>query len=151
MSQFATFPRSEAEEVGLSSERLLALTQAMGKAVKEGAIPGVATVVARHGHVVHTDAQGYLDIERRTPLGLDSIFRMYSQTKPVTAVLVMQLHEDGVLLLEVEDLGSGLRPGAGPRGLGLVAMRERAELVGGRVTISRPAAGGTLVSLVVPL
>jgi CubicO group peptidase (beta-lactamase class C family) len=100
MSQFATLPRSEAEEVGLSSERLLALTQAMGKAVKEGAIPGVATVVARHGHVVHTDAQGYLDIERRTPLGLDSIFRMYSQTKPVTAVLIMQLHEDGVLLLD---------------------------------------------------
>ncbi len=100
MPTFAALPQGEAEEVGLSSERLVAVTQAMGKAVKAGAIPGVATVVARHGQVVHTDAQGYLDIERRTPLSLDSIFRMYSQTKPVTAVLVMQLHEDGDLLLD---------------------------------------------------
>jgi len=68
-----------------------------------------------------------------------------------TDAIVRLACRDGVLHLEVEDHGSGLRPGAGPRGLGLVAMRERAELVGGRVTISRPAAGGTLVSLVVPL
>ena len=100
MSTFAGLPQAEAEDVGLSSQRLHALTQAMGKAVKAGAIPGVATVVARHGRVVHSDAQGYLDIERRTPLSLDAIFRMYSQTKPVTAVLVMQLHEDGELLLD---------------------------------------------------
>ena len=100
MSTFAGLPQAQAEDVGLSSQRLHALTQAMGKAVKAGAIPGVATVVARHGRVVHTDAQGYLDIERGTPLSLDAIFRMYSQTKPVTAVLVMQLHEDGELLLD---------------------------------------------------
>jgi CubicO group peptidase (beta-lactamase class C family) len=100
VSHLASFPQGEPEEVGLSSERLLALDQAMSRAVKEGAIPGVVTVVARHGRVVHTDATGYLDIERRTPLGLDSVFRMYSQTKPVTAVLLMQLHEDGLLLLD---------------------------------------------------
>jgi CubicO group peptidase (beta-lactamase class C family) len=99
MSDLETFPQGEPEEVGLSPERLLAIDQAMGTAVKEGAIPGVVTVVARHGRVVHTGATGYLDIERATPLALDSIFRMYSQTKPVTAVLLMQLHEDGVLLL----------------------------------------------------
>lgn len=100
VSTFAGLPQGEAEEVGLSSERLLAVTQVMGKAVKSGAVPGVATIVARHGRVVHTDAQGYLDVELRTPLGLDTIFRMYSQTKPVTAVLVMQLHEDGELMLD---------------------------------------------------
>ncbi len=68
-----------------------------------------------------------------------------------TDAIVRLAFRDGVLHLEVEDHGSGLPAGAGPRGLGLVAMRERAELVGGRVTIRRPAAGGTLVSLVVPL
>jgi len=55
------------------------------------------------------------------------------------------------LRLEVEDHGSGLAARAGPRGLGLVAMRERAELVGGTLTLSRPPAGGTRVTLTVPL
>jgi len=68
-----------------------------------------------------------------------------------TDAIVRLAFRDGALYLEVEDHGSGLPPGASPHGLGLVAMRERAELVGGRVTLSRPAAGGTLVSLVVPL
>jgi signal transduction histidine kinase len=58
---------------------------------------------------------------------------------------------NGALHLEVEDHGAGLRATGSARGLGLVAMRERAELVKGRVTWSRPPDGGTLVSLVVPL
>jgi signal transduction histidine kinase len=54
------------------------------------------------------------------------------------------------LQLEVEDHGSGF-PVAGPRqGIGLVAMRERAELLGGKISVSRPADGGTLVSMTVP-
>ncbi len=57
----------------------------------------------------------------------------------------------GALHLEVEDHGAGLPSGGGPRGLGLVGMRERAELVGGTVTFSTPPRGGTRVSLVVPL
>jgi signal transduction histidine kinase len=65
--------------------------------------------------------------------------------------IVRLAFRDGTLRLEVEDHGAGLPVESGPRGLGLVAMRERAELVGGTVTWSRPAAGGTLVSLVVPL
>jgi signal transduction histidine kinase len=59
--------------------------------------------------------------------------------------------KSGALHLEVEDHGPGLPAEPGSRGLGLVAMRERAELVGGTVTWSRPPNGGTLVSLVVPL
>jgi len=63
--------------------------------------------------------------------------------------------KDRTLYLEVEDHGSGLPPAVSPRGLGLVAMRERAELVGGTVTIGTPPGGGsargTRVSLVVPL
>jgi signal transduction histidine kinase len=65
--------------------------------------------------------------------------------------IVRLAFKDGALHLEVEDHGPGMPAGTGSRGLGLVAMRERAELVGGRVTWSRPSVGGTLVSLVVPL
>jgi len=69
-----------------------------------------------------------------------------------TAEAIVRLaFRNGTLHLEVEDHGAGLPAAGGPRGLGVVAMRERAELVGGRVTWSRPPAGGTLVSLVVPL
>src|SRR5262245_21797357 len=55
------------------------------------------------------------------------------------------------LELEVEDHGKGLTPVAGRHGLGLVAMRERAEIVGGTLEVLRPASGGTLVRLIVPL
>jgi signal transduction histidine kinase len=67
------------------------------------------------------------------------------------AAIVRLAFRDGALRLEVEDHGAGMPAAIASRGLGLVAMRERAELVGGTVTWSRPAAGGTVVSLVVPL
>jgi signal transduction histidine kinase len=57
----------------------------------------------------------------------------------------------GILKLEVEDHGKGLEPDTSPRGLGLVAMRERAELLGGALEFLRPSQGGTLVRLTVPL
>jgi signal transduction histidine kinase len=57
----------------------------------------------------------------------------------------------GILALEVEDHGSGFDPDTARRGLGLVAMRERAELVGGTLAIARPREGGTLVRFEVPV
>ncbi|HEY7189258.1 MAG TPA: ATP-binding protein [Vicinamibacterales bacterium] len=57
----------------------------------------------------------------------------------------------GTLELEIEDHGKGLTPNVGRQGLGLVAMRERAEIVKGTLDIVRPPAGGTLVRLTVPL
>jgi signal transduction histidine kinase len=56
----------------------------------------------------------------------------------------------GSLELEVEDHGTGLTDQPGKRGIGLVAMRERSELMGGQIIFSRPSAGGTLVHLAVP-
>ena len=48
----------------------------------------------RHGQLAHAHAGGRLDVERDTPLGMDSLFRMYSQSKPVAAVVLMSLFED---------------------------------------------------------
>jgi CubicO group peptidase (beta-lactamase class C family) len=100
MSEFAGLPQAEPEEVGLSAPRLERLKRVMQKAADERTVPGAATVIARRGKVVHAEAQGFLDIERQTPLDLNAIYRMYSQTKPVTAALVMQLQEDGLLFVD---------------------------------------------------
>jgi signal transduction histidine kinase len=59
--------------------------------------------------------------------------------------------DPGVLKLEIEDHGKGLDPDTSRRGLGLVAMRERAELLGGALEFRRPREGGTIVRLTVPL
>ena len=58
---------------------------------------------------------------------------------------------DGMLQLDVEDYGTGIGASHGRRGLGIVAMRERASLVGGSIEFLRPAAGGTLVRMQVPV
>jgi signal transduction histidine kinase len=59
--------------------------------------------------------------------------------------------DGGVLQLDVEDRGKGIGVSQGRRGLGIVAMRERAALVGGTIEFLRPAQGGTLIRLRVPI
>jgi two-component system sensor histidine kinase UhpB len=58
--------------------------------------------------------------------------------------------ESAALILEIEDHGKGFRPVEGQTGIGLVAMRERAEILGGSLKVSPLPAGGTLVHLEVP-
>ncbi len=72
----------------------------MAQAVERAEVPDAVTVVLRHGQVAHAGVHGCLDIERQTPLGLDSLFRMYSQTKPVVAALTMQLQEEGLFFVD---------------------------------------------------
>lgn len=99
MSEFAGLPIVAPEEAGFIPERLDRISATMDQAVADRAVPGAVTVVARHGKVVHTHATGGLDIEREPGVGMDSLFRMYSQTKPVTAVVLMTLFEDGAFFL----------------------------------------------------
>ncbi len=89
------------EQVGLSSERLARLDAVMKKRyVDSGMLPGIMTQIYRKGQHVHTGMAGHMDLERSKPMQEDAIFRIYSMTKPITAVALMILVEDGLIGLD---------------------------------------------------
>jgi CubicO group peptidase (beta-lactamase class C family) len=88
-------PTAKAESVGMSGERLLRLRSGMSALVDEGRLAGVVTMVARHGKVVEFDAVGKRDLAADAPMCKDSIFRIYSMSKPITGVAMMLLFEEG--------------------------------------------------------
>src|SRR5581483_10281146 len=92
-------PTSRPEDVGMSSERLARIRVAMQRYVDRGLVPGVVTLVARHGRVVYFDAVGYRDAEARAPMTTETIFRIASMTKPIASVALMMLYEEGHFLL----------------------------------------------------
>ncbi|MGB8261049.1 MAG: serine hydrolase domain-containing protein [Terracidiphilus sp.] len=83
------------ETVGFSSERLERLHTLMQWSVDHKQVAGVVTLLARHGKVVDFRAYGELDMASHTAMARDTIFRDYSMTKPVTAVAMMILYEQG--------------------------------------------------------
>tara|TARA_B100000700_G_scaffold331460_1_gene464479 strand:+ start:39208 stop:40479 length:1272 start_codon:yes stop_codon:yes gene_type:complete len=87
------------EKVGMSSERLDHIGTAMRRLIDEKKIPGTVTLVARKGKVVHFEANGMRDLERGLPMEKDTIFRIYSQSKPVTGAALMMLFEEGKFLM----------------------------------------------------
>jgi len=90
---------SPAEKVGLSSDRLERIGVVMRRMIDEEKIPGTVTLVARHGQVVHFEATGRRDVANNLPMQTDTIFRLYSQSKPITGAAVMILFEEGHFLL----------------------------------------------------
>jgi CubicO group peptidase (beta-lactamase class C family) len=88
-------PTAPAEKVGMSTERLEKLNGGMKSLVDDGRLAGVVTMVARHGKIVNFTAQGKRDIATGTPIQKDSIFRLYSMSKPITGVAMMMLFEEG--------------------------------------------------------
>jgi CubicO group peptidase (beta-lactamase class C family) len=88
-------PLTEPEAVGFSSERLNLLDALMRRMVEEREFAGIVTIAARHGKVFHSKAYGLRDIASGAPMQKDSIFRIYSMTKPVTGVAMMILYEEG--------------------------------------------------------
>ena len=85
---------------GYSEERLARLSRVMGCHVQAGRLPGVTTLIARRGRVVHLEAVGWADVEQRRPLSIDTIVRIYSMTKPITVVAALMLWEEGAFLLD---------------------------------------------------
>ncbi len=83
------------ETVGVSTERLERIRPVMQGYVDDGNLPGFLTVVARRGKIVHFETIGMRDVENKKPVEPDTIFRIYSMSKPVTSVAVMMLYEEG--------------------------------------------------------
>ncbi|MBV8094510.1 MAG: beta-lactamase family protein [Acetobacteraceae bacterium] len=88
------------EEVGLSSARLARVDDWMRRWVDSGRLPCLVTMVARHGRVVDLRCYGRADVERNKPVATDTIFRIYSMTKPLTSVTIMMLYEEGRFQLD---------------------------------------------------
>ena len=89
------------EEFGLSRARLDRIaTFFRERYVDTGKLPGMATVVTRRGQVVHYERFGLAHVERSEPVALDTIFRIYSMTKPVVSVALMMLYEQGHFQLD---------------------------------------------------
>jgi CubicO group peptidase (beta-lactamase class C family) len=92
-------PRTKPEQVGLSSERLEHVSRVLRNEIEKGKFPGAVALVARKGRIAYYESFGARDPETRTPMTRDTIFRIYSMTKPITSVAVMMLQEEGRLVL----------------------------------------------------
>jgi CubicO group peptidase (beta-lactamase class C family) len=89
------------ETAGMSSARLARLDEVMKRRYVDGGyLPGMLTHIYRKGHLVHTGICGHMDIERDKPMREDAIFRIYSMSKPITAVALMMLVEEGLIGLD---------------------------------------------------
>jgi CubicO group peptidase (beta-lactamase class C family) len=87
------------EQVGMSAERLGRITTVLKKEIADGKLPAAVVMVARKGKIIYSDAIGFQDKGANTPMKLDSIFRVYSMTKPLASVAAMMLVEDGIMQL----------------------------------------------------
>ncbi|HZX53498.1 MAG TPA: serine hydrolase domain-containing protein, partial [Ilumatobacteraceae bacterium] len=86
-------------DVGMSAPRLARIDSHFRKYVDDGRLPGWLVTVSRHGKLVHLSMYGHRDIEAATPVETDTIWRIFSMTKPITAVLALQLWEEGAFEL----------------------------------------------------
>ncbi len=83
------------EAVGLSSERLARITHTLSDPITEGKVAGAVVMVGRRGQIAYCEALGRMDCETRVAMRTDTLFRIASMTKAVTAVAVLQLLEQG--------------------------------------------------------
>ncbi len=92
-------PVAAPESVGVSSKRLEKLTQALQTEIEQQRLPGAVAMVARKGKLVYAQAFGKLNNGSDAPMQLDSVFRIYSMTKPLVSTALMMLVEDGKVQL----------------------------------------------------
>jgi len=90
---------SKPEDVGMSAERLTRIQPMIQGHIDGKDFSGAVTLVARRGKVVHFDAHGLADVEAHKAMTKDALFRLASMTKPVTAVSILMLLEEGKLVL----------------------------------------------------
>jgi len=99
MTMHTALPHANPLDVGLCPERTQRLMDVLRREVASGRLPGAVAMIARHGKIGLFEAAGQQDPSTGAPMKTDSIFRIYSMTKPVVSVAVMMLVERGQLLL----------------------------------------------------
>jgi CubicO group peptidase (beta-lactamase class C family) len=124
-------PKVAPEDVGLSSAGLARLGKVMSGEVERGRVPGAVALIARRGQLAYFESFGKRDPGSTAPMQLDSIFRIYSMTKPIVSVAIMMLWEEGRFLLS-DPIGKYLPELASPK----VAVIRGAEI--DRVDAERP-------------
>ncbi len=97
--QAPPLPQAKPESLGLSSIRLQRMSDAFKRDIDKGTIPGVTVMVARRGQIGWFEALGKQSPASTTPMAHNSIFRIFSMTKPVVSVGIMMLLEEGHFLL----------------------------------------------------
>ena len=95
----ASMQEAKPEEVGLSSERLLRIHQAVQRHMDPHEISGAVTLVARKGRIVHFEAHGLMDVESKKPMAKDAIFRIWSMSKVVGGTAILMPMEEGKVRL----------------------------------------------------
>jgi CubicO group peptidase (beta-lactamase class C family) len=92
----------EPAEVGLADDRLLRIDRHLSRYVDDGLLRGWSVLVSRRGRIAHLGTYGQADAEAGRPVELDTLWRIYSMTKPITAVAAMSLYEEGAFGLNDE-------------------------------------------------
>ena len=98
-TSWAELSTAKPEDVGLSSERLNRISATLNAHIEKGVIPGAVALVARKGKIAYFESFGTRDLETSSPMQKDTIFQIYSMTKPITSVGLMMLHEQGRIFL----------------------------------------------------
>ncbi len=92
---------SKSPAAGMSASRLETIDRfLLSRYIDPGRIPGAVMLVARRGEIAHLSTLGMADVERRKPMREDTIFRIYSMSKPITSVAFMMLVEQGMVALD---------------------------------------------------
>ena len=149
VSAFAagSVPNGKPEDAGFSAERLGRIKEAVQRHIDAGSVPGVVTLVARRGKIVHFEAHGLNNVEAKQPMPKDAIFRLASMSKPIGAVAVMMMLEDGKVRLndpvsrfipEFKQAKVAVpKPGAAPAGRGRGGPPPDVDLVDSRAITVR--------------
>jgi CubicO group peptidase (beta-lactamase class C family) len=82
-------------QVGFDAARLARIDRHFATYVDDGRLPGWQIVVSRRGQIVHSSTYGMRDVQAGLPVEPDTLFRIYSMTKPITSVAAMMLYEEG--------------------------------------------------------
>jgi len=94
-----TIVAGKPEDLGFSADRLARIHDAVQRHIDAKSIAGAVTMVVRNGRIAHLEGHGVIDLETNRPMPKDAIFRLASMSKPITAVAVMMMLEEGKLRL----------------------------------------------------